>query len=196
MKRIKFTIIALIMISASAMGQTVSVASIETEADTQAELVVTLSGVAAETTALQFNLQLPKGITLDETVITQGTAASNHTLDIRPLESGERLFVFYNMDKALIANGELLRLPITTGSEAGTLTGNINLVRTATTDAVSHSATGDSFTINIKDETATRIEHVQKPQEVEWHSLDGMKFNNQPAQKGVYIKNGRKVIKR
>lgn len=136
-------------ICSSAMGQTVSVASVEAETDTQTELVVTLSGVAAETTALQFNLNLPEGITLDETAITKGSAASNHTLEIRPLASGERLFVFYNTDKALITDGELLRLPITTGSEAGTLSGNVNQVRTATTDAVSHTATGDNFTITI-----------------------------------------------
>lgn len=187
-------IAAWLLMAIGARAQTLSVASVETEADTQAELVVTLSGVASKTTALQFNLHLPEGITLDETTITKGTAVSNHTLDIRPLEGGDRLFVFYNMDKALITNGELLRLPITTGSEAGTLSGNINQVRTATTDAVSHSATGGSFTINIKDETATRIERVQKPQEVDWHSLDGIKINNQPAQKGVYIKNGQKVV--
>ena len=150
MKRIYSIIIALMAICSSAMGQTVSVAPIEAEADTQTELVVTLSGVAAETTALQFNLNLPEGITLDETTVTKGAAASNHTLDIRPLANGERLFVFYNTDKALITNGELLHLPITTGSDAGTLSGNINQVRTATTDAVSHSATGGNFTISIE----------------------------------------------
>lgn len=149
MKRIYSIIIALMAICTSAMGQTVSVAPIEAETDTQAELVVTLSGVAAETTALQFNLNLPEGITLDETAITKSTAASNHVLDIRPLASGERLFVFYNTDKVLITDGELLRLPITTGSEAGTLSGNINQVRTAATDAVSHTATGGNFTITI-----------------------------------------------
>ena len=149
MKRIYNIIIALMAICSSAMGQTVSVAPKEAEADTQTELVVTLSGVAAETTALQFNLNLPEGITLDETAITKGIAASNHVLDIRPLANGERLFVFYNTDMALITDGELLRLPITTGSEAGTLSGNINLVRTATIDAVSHTATGGNFTITI-----------------------------------------------
>lgn len=149
MKRLYSIIIALMAICSSAMGQTISVASIEAEADTQTELVVTLSGVAVETTALQFNLNLPDGITLDETAITKGTAASNHVLDIRPLANGERLFVFYNTDMALITDGELLHLPITTGSEAGTLTGNINIVRTATTDAVSHTATGGNFTVTI-----------------------------------------------
>ena len=140
----------MLLVSTSISAQILSVQSIEVQADTQTELVVTLSGVAAETTALQFNLSLPEGVTLDETAITQGAAASNHTLDIRPLANGERLFVFYNTDKALITNGELLHLPITTGSDAGTLSGNINQVRTATTDAVSHSATGGNFTISIE----------------------------------------------
>ena len=150
-KRIQTIIIAMMAIVGNASAQTLSVRDVEVQTDGQTELIVTLSGVASGTTALQFNLHLPEGVTLEETAITKGSAVSGHTLDICPLSNGNRLFVFYNTDMALITNGELLHLPISTGSEAGTLKGSIYLVRTATTDAVSQPCSGSSFSIMVKE---------------------------------------------
>ena len=51
-----------------ATGQTLSVQSVEADANAPAELVVTAENMAAMT-ALQFNLTLPEGVTLDETAV-------------------------------------------------------------------------------------------------------------------------------
>lgn len=132
-KRIQTTIIALLAIVGSAMGQALSVSGL------------------SDVTALQFNLQLPDGVTLDESAIKKLSAASDHKLVIRPLANGSRLFVLYNMGKAFVGNGEILRLPITAGSEAGEFSGSLNTFRTATSDAVSHAGNGATFQITVKE---------------------------------------------
>ena len=38
------------------------------------------------------------------------------------------------------------------------------------------------------------LDGLNKVQNDEWFSLDGMKLNGQPTEKGIYIRNGRKVI--
>ena len=149
-QRLTTMIIALAAIVGSATGQTISVEPIEMEVGAQATLSVGVSGLS-DVTALQFNLQLPDGFVLDESAVEKSSAASGHELAIRPLSNGSRLFVLYNMDKVIIGNGELLRLPITAGSEAGSFSGNLTTFRTATTDAVSHAGASASFQITVTD---------------------------------------------
>ena len=150
MKRLLFnTIFALSVCNLTA--QTLSIAPAEAETGGKTELVVSGSQMAAMT-ALQFDLTLPDGVTLDETNIVKESGASSHELAIRTLADGSRLFVLYSMNNALLANGELLRLPITVGSEAGTKEGSIYKIRTATTEAVSHAAADAVFTVTVKAE--------------------------------------------
>ena len=60
------------------------------------------------------------------------------------------------------------------------------------------------FLLSIDDDEATgieelkdgRIEELKDGIMEEWHTLDGKKLQAQPTQKGVYIHNGRKVVKR
>ena len=150
-RRILQTIVALLAIAGSATAQSLTVQGLEAKAGEQTTLTVSLSGAAAMT-ALQFNLTLPEGVTLDETNITKGSGASGHELVIRTLADGSRLFVLYNMDKAMLTNGELLRLPVSVGSVAGTKKGKITKIRTASTEAVSHAAVDAVFTITVKEE--------------------------------------------
>ncbi len=147
MKRIHTLILALTAVAGSAMGQTLSVTPIEAEVGTETTLEVSVSGASANTTALQFNLTLPEGVSLNQSGIAQGTAASGHTLEVRTLESGDLLFVLYSMNLTAITDGTLLSLPVTLPSEAGTLTGRLGTVRCADTDGVSHTLDDAQFTI-------------------------------------------------
>ncbi|MBR2153951.1 MAG: dockerin type I repeat-containing protein [Bacteroidaceae bacterium] len=135
----------------SVTAQTLSVAPVEADLGGKTELVVSGSSISAMT-ALQFNLTFPEGVTLDETKITKSSRVSGHELVTRTLADGSRLFVLYNMNKALLADGELLRLPVSVGGETGTLEGGLTKVRTATTEAVSHAAGDVAFTVTIKAE--------------------------------------------
>lgn len=195
MKRI-FSFLMIALTSISATGQTLSVAPIEAEAGAQAELVVTgasLGGV----TALQFNLMLPEGITLDEAAITKGTAASGHELSVSTLSSGDRLFVLYNMNLNPFKDGELLRLPITVNGDVGTKTGRIRLFRTATPEAVSHARPDTEFTITVKETSGIdSLSPNPAPKgKGSWYSVDGKKLNGEPKEKGIYIHKGKKVKK-
>ena len=193
-QRITATIIALMAIVISAMSQTISVEPIEMEVGAQATLSVGVSGLS-DVTALQFNLQLPDGFVLDESAVEKSSAASGHELAIRPLSNGSHLFVLYNMDKAIVSNGELLCLPITAGNEAVTANGKIYNVRTATHNAVSRAGYGASFTVTIG--AATGIHSIDNSQITidNWYSVDGVKLQGDPTQKGIYIRNGKKVVK-
>ena len=150
MKRLYTIIMALATLVVSANAQSLSVANIDAQTGEETALVVSLTE-GSSMTALQFNLSLPEGVTLDETAITKGTAASGHTLEVRPLTNGDRLFVLYHKENTPLANGELLRLPVTVGSEAGTFGGKLYTVRTATADAVSHKAAEANFSVTVKE---------------------------------------------
>ena len=147
-QRIQTLILALAAIACSATAQTLSVASIEVEAGGESTLVVSASGLS-DVTALQFNLKLPEGITLAGSN-QLGDAASSHTLDVRPLASGDNMFVFYNLDKALLNDGVLIRIPVSASSEPQSAAGSLYTFHTATTDAVSHESSDASFTITVK----------------------------------------------
>ncbi len=149
-KRIRNIIIVLTALAGNANAQTLSVQSVEAEAGSQANVVVSISGVEANTTALQFNLAMPDGVTLNEAGISTGTAASNHGYEVRSLDSGERLIVVFDLNLGSIQNGELLILPVTLGTAEGTFSGSLSTVRFSDTDAVSKEGDGTSFTITAK----------------------------------------------
>lgn len=196
MKRLLFnTFFALLVCSATA--QTFSVASIDAKKGEQAELVVNASGISG-VTALQFNLTLPQGITLNESAITKGSAASGHTLSVQTMNNGDRLIVLYHMYLGLFTNGTLLRLPITIGQQTGSFSGSLSNIRTATTDAVSYNCANATFNITVTASTfISRILASGKPFDV--FTLSGQKVRSQATtleglSKGIYIVEGRKVV--
>ena len=153
-RRILQTIVALLAIADGATAQTLSVASVEATKGGQTELVVSASGMTG-VTALQFNLALPQGITLNESAITKGEAASGHTLLVQTLDNGDRLVVIYHTDLGLVSNGTLLRLPITVGQQTGSFSGSLYTVRTANTEAVSQSCDNATFTMTVTEPPVT-----------------------------------------
>ena len=154
--RLLQTIVALVAIAGSAAAQTLSIAPVEINMGEQPELVVTASGMS-NVTALQFNLVLPTGFTLDKDAITKGEAVSGHTLTVQTLEHGGLLFVLYHSDLGLVGNGTLLRLPVKMEEQLGTFGGHLNTIYTATVEAVSQSCPAANFliTVNAPDQPVT-----------------------------------------
>ena len=154
-KRIYTTFIVLIALFGKAMGQALNVLPIEVKSGKQTEMVIEVEGLS-NMTALQFNLFLPQGVSLDETNITKGEAVDGHKLMLRPLPGGGRMFVFYNMNKALIDDGELVRLPLVV--EKGTVSSksSLSVVRTANTAAKSYLFDDVPFTITVTDNNQLR----------------------------------------
>ena len=142
-----FTTILLAAVACHAVSQTLSVASVEATTGGQAELVVSANDMAG-VTAIQFNLALPQGFTLNESAITD--VSSIHTLSVQTMANGDRLIVLYQTDLGLIFNGTLMRLPITVGQQAGSFSGSLNTVRTANTEAESHACSAVGFSITVK----------------------------------------------
>lgn len=148
MKRILFFIV-IALTSISATGQTLSVDPIEVEAGEQATLVVSVSGIASfGATALQFNLNLPDGVTLAGSY-QLGDATNNHTLSVQTLGNGDHLFVLYSMNLNRFKDGELLRIPVSIGNNAKSGEGSLYTFRTATTDVVSYAHNNTTFTITV-----------------------------------------------
>ena len=200
MKKKVFYIMSMLMaVSVSTHAQSLSVQNIEAQTGEETQLVVSLSE-GTSMTALQFNLSLPKGVSLKNNSGTYGTtlgeATDGHTLSIEPLASGDLLFILYSMDLKSFGNGEILRLPITAGSEAGEFSGSLTTFRTATVDAMSHAGNGATFQITVKD-SATGVDAIDNSQlKIDnWYSVDGVKLQGEPTRKGVYIVNGKKVVK-
>ena len=192
-QRILQTIVALLAIAGGATAQTLSVASVETTKGGQAELVVSASGMTG-VTALQFNLALPQGLTLNESAITKGEAASGHTLSVQTMDSGDRLVVLYHTDLESVSNGTLLRLPITVGQQTGSFSGSLYTIRTASTDLVSHKCNDAAFTVKVK-EDATSIVNVNTTQtdSKTVYDMSGRRVAN--PKKGIYIVGGKKMVK-
>lgn len=193
MKKLILIIIALLTIAGGAMAQNLTVQGVEAKAGEQATLTVSVAGATAMT-ALQFNLDLPEGVNLSENNATMGAATDGHTLSVQTLDNGDRMFVIYSMDLNTFKDGELLRIPVTLGSDAKTGEGKLYTVRTATTDAVSHDCANVSFNITVK----TTVQSVTITAE-DKTVADGITYNLAGQQvdksyKGIVIVNGKKVI--
>jgi len=170
------SLLALIAIVVSANAQSLS---FEVQAN---EAKISLSG-ATEMTALQFNLQLPEGVSIDTSNATLGSATDGHTLCIETLDNGDLLFILYSMDLNTFMDGELLRIPIN-----GVQDGDANLytIRYASTDAVSHEAE------DIVTRSPSLTPALSKG-EGAIYNVSGQQINK--MQKGINIVNGKKIMK-
>ena len=174
-KRILSILLALTAIAVNASAQNLS---FEVQAN---EAKISLAG-ATEMTALQFNLQLPEGVTIDTNNATLGSATDGHTLCIETLDNGDLLFILYSMDLNTFMDGELLRIPIN-----GVQDGDANLytIRYASGDAVSHEA----------EDVVTGIDRPTPNPSLYGgaiYNVSGQRLNK--MQKGINIKDGRKVL--
>lgn len=151
-RRIINTIVALMAMATAGNAQQLSVSEVKAEAGAQSEITVNLTG-ATDKTALQYNLSLPAGLALAENAgdygIKLGTATKDHTLSVNPLASGDLLIVLYSMNQDTFADGTLMTIPVVASSEAGTTSGSLNTIRTATADAVSSKCTDVAFSATV-----------------------------------------------
>ena len=166
-------VLAAIVVSANAQNL-----SFEVQAN---EAKISLTG-ATEMTALQFNLRLPEGVTIDTDKATLGSATDGHTLCIETLDNGDMLFILYSMDLNTFMDGELLRIPIN-----GVQDGDANLytIRYASANAVSHEA--EDIVTEI-----TSPKSSLKGKDFKIYNLAGQRLNK--MQRGINIQNGKKVI--
>ena len=179
-------IISILMaLTATAIGAHAQTISLEVKAD---KAVVNLSG-AEDMTALQFNLHLPEGVSIDTSNATLGNATDGHTLCIEQLASGDLLFILYSLDLNTFMDGELLRFPITLNGADGFA--SLTTIRYASTDKVSSegedTATGVSSLTFSKGEGAIYNVSGQR--------LGSSQSINSKLPRGIYIKDGRKILK-
>ena len=145
------------------------------------EAKISLKG-ATTMTALQFNLELPDGVTTASNDATMGEATDGHTLCVETLDNGDHLFILYSMNNNRFKDGELLRIPININGES---TARLYNIRFADTDAVSYAGK----------ETATGIASPKsspKGKDLKIYNLAGQRMSK--PTKGVNIQNGRKVV--
>lgn len=179
----------MLFLCGSLNAQTLLVQDIETRTEEQTEMVICLVG-GNTMTAMQFYLQLPSGITATTNNITFGTAIDGHTLAVETLDSGDLLFVLYNMDLKAFKDGELLRVPLTVGNEAVTASGKLSNIHAATADAVSHICENTAFAVTIINSSASIQDKKKKKGVNKAIDLQG-RLINYPS-KGIIIKDGRK----
>lgn len=180
-QQIIHVLIALLAIAGSANAQSLS---FEVQGN---EAKISLTG-ATEMTALQFNLRLPEGITIDTSNSTLGSATDGHTLCIETLDNGDLLFILYSMDLNTFMDGELLRLPINgvQDGDAGLYT-----IRYASADAVSHEA---------EDIVTKAASPKSSPERKDFkiYNLSGQmvnsKWSNGKLPGAIYIKDGKKIL--
>ena len=190
MKSLITIIVTLAAIIADASAQSLSVQPIEVQTGKQTEMVVSLAG-GTSATALQFNLQLPEGVTAETSCATLGSAIDGHTLSMQTLDNGNLLFILYSMDLKPFKDGELIRIPITAGSTETTLNGKLYTVRTATADAVSNTCEEAAFVVTIKAPTAIKSVLSNEPSK-SVYNVNGQQISN--TQKGINIVDGKKVM--
>ena len=166
--------IALAAISCSLAAQELTLQSLGTE------LVVNANGVSSMT-ALQFNLELPDGTSITNDA-TMGEATASHTLCMETLNNGDLLFILYSMNLNTFKDGELLRIPITASGEAVKL----YTIRYADTDAVSY--VGEDIDTGIK----TLSNSPLKGENI--YNVAGQRLSK--MQRGINIKDGKKIIKK
>ena len=178
-KRIQTILFALAAIAGSANAQSLS---FEVQAN---EAKISLAS-ATNMTALQFNLSLPEGVTIQGNNATIGEATDGHTLCIETLENGDHLFILYSMNLDTFKDGELLRIPININGDGTT---RLYSVRFADTDAVSYAgADAEDIVTGISSLTPSL-----SPRRGEIYNVSGQKVGE--GYKGIVIKDGRKVLK-
>ena len=63
------------------------------------------------------------------------------------------------------------------------------------TDGTTLTADMRLVTITMSYEDATEVKEVKEVKDNSWYTLDGIKVTVMPKQKGIYIQNGKKVVK-
>ena len=155
MKKLQYLIFAFTSVTLNVSAQKIIANTIEAEIGAKQQLVISTSETT-NVTAMQFNLSLPDGITLDENTIVKGKALTDHEVTVKNLPNGDCLIALYSMEQNTIRDGDLLHLTLTSGNTAMNAEGMLYTIQTATADAVSHSCDNVPFSIIINNKTLLR----------------------------------------
>ncbi len=162
------------------------------------EVSIDIEG-AQEMTALQFNFSLPEGFTLSEGwPIYMGNATNGHAMNASILDSGDLFVVLYSLHSGTFDDGTLISFNVTAAEDAVSTQGKLYNVRTATTDAVSHTLSDVTFAMNIASEEPEPTWHLSGPateEEVTTQSyIDGLVYNQTSKPSTITLKKGYNVI--
>jgi len=166
-------------------GATAQNLSFEVKAN---EATMNISG-ATGMTALQFCLQLPTGVTIDTSNASMDEATAGHTLCMETLDNGDLLFILYSMDLNRFKDGELLRIPININGEG---TARLYNVRFADAEAVSYAGEETATGIKTLSNSPLKGENIYN---LSGQQMVNGKLSNSKLPRGIYIKDGRKILK-
>ena len=144
-------------------------------------------------TAFQMDVTLPKGVSLEDVLLTE-RAARSHSVVIREMENGSYRIVGVSMkNDAFKGNvGDLLQLQLTGNAQGSVAIDNVLFV---TPQGVQHElagvnafgdVTGISDALRLNDNGQLINDNV--------FDLQGRQVNNAQLKKGLYILNGKKQI--
>jgi len=142
-------------------------------------------------TAFQMDVTLPKGVGLEDVLLTE-RAARSHSVVIREMENGSYRIVGVSMkNDAFKGNvGDLLQLQLTGNAQGSVAIDNVLFV---TPQGVQHELAGVNAFGDVTGISATLTNNGQMNNDNQY-TLDGRKLNGKPMTKGIYVNGGRKVV--
>ena len=180
---------------ARSMMKSSSVAVVETTATDHLSLMSGNEGGlslvldnTADYIAAQFDVRLSEGMTLDE--VTKGQRARGHQLATAKLGEGVYRVLLYTIGDRTFSgqSGEVVSLGV--AGEGSVSVENITFITAGESrkkfDDLSNQLTGIDAVLNDNGE---RIND-----KAVWHDLQGHRLETAPTTKGVYLKNGKKVV--
>ena len=197
MKQMKkfFIPVLLILLCTNAFAQKISVPTIEIKQGSDVDILLGNEAVD-DAVAMQLTLVLPKTFTVYETAIGKGKSTVDHNLEWRRISDNTYLFVFYDLNNALLSDGELLRIPIKVCEQPGTYECEVRSIRSSNDESVGKDAESLAFDISVTDPDGISDATTVKPEsDGTLYDLQGRKTgNSQPARRSIYIINGKKVL--
>ena len=192
----------------TASAQTVYVDDVNMSVGNQGTITVSLRGVSP-CLASGFSLVLPNGA-FENYEVKVGEHFSNGHVALSCLQNNTTLKVAIYSPYNMVFNGEwvtdgsgqsstsnvLLKVTFKSSSlPSGTYTGRVKNVELAYVGNQLARLSDTSFTVFVKD-VATSIDEVQREpyKDDAWYDLSGRKYTEKPTSKGIYIRNGKKIV--
>ena len=208
MKKKILTAIAFCMVAICAMSQNydqIYVNNFDIEKDGITGIQINLDNPENAYCAFQFDLWLPKGITIARNEsgalhvsLNNVRKKSNHNLSVERLDNGYYRFVCFSMTNSAFSGqkGPIVDIKVKTDgslSDGETVTGCIENVILTKTNGQDFKPGKTTFNINVMSETG--IDQIKGiGEETEVYDLNGNRiYNVKTLKNGVYIINGRKT---
>ncbi len=149
-------ILMLAIVGQASATTCLKVKPVEVKAGGSAVLEVSVHS-ATEMTALQFCLQLPDGLSIDESkgIQLREAADNSHRLINRKMTNGDVIFFISSADLKCFKDGELLRIPIKVSSDAKTMGVRLYNVRTSPAFTLSRVCADEHFIVTVLPNSTT-----------------------------------------